>query len=84
MLARFHYEDCELECGDGPREWAFVVFDRNRGSEAEVARCEHRDDAERIVSALNGLNRPHLVVRSVPPCPVPLVLPCPIPLPPQK
>lgn len=83
MLPRFHYEDCELECGDdAPREWAFVVFDRNRGSEAEVARCEHRDDAERIVEALNGPRRPRLM-RAVPPCPVPLLLPCPVPLPPK-
>ncbi len=79
-MLRFYYDLCELECGDGPAEWSFVVFDRNRGSEAEVARCDDRDDAERIVSALNGPTRPRLV-RSVPPCPVPLSPPCPVPLP---
>lgn len=34
--------------------WEYAVFDRQQGDD-EIALCEHRHDAEKIVDALNGV-----------------------------
>lgn len=37
---------------------AYLVFDRLKGCENRIAACETRDDAERIVNALNAQQEP--------------------------
>lgn len=36
------------------RDYMYVVFDRFRGLNIAIARCDSRDDAEKIVAALNA------------------------------
>lgn len=58
------YDDVTLEDDDGLTYYetvsvpAYFVFDRLKGCENRIAACETRDDAERIVNALNAQQEP--------------------------
>lgn len=52
-MERYHYEPGQLEV-NWSRVDGFLVYDRKRSHNTSVCFCLDRDDAERVVNALNA------------------------------